>query len=164
METALSVITTSYIRSNDILTAISENFYYLKPPVRDIFKSFIGDATAINLDIRASLTKLKTKIYNDIFREWIDALIQCQDDRTLSDTLLPILNKLTDVRIVNNELKTMLYEPRKEYYMMVFLLVGNIPLLYLLNIDWFHTLILSLPGNNACHLRSGDPDYGMVYE
>lgn len=146
METALSVITTSYIRSKDIVSAVSENITYLKPPVRDILKSFVGDATAINSDIRASLTALRTKIDNDTFREWVDALIQCQDDRTLSDTLLPIVNKLTDIRVVNNELKTMLYEPKKEYYMMVFLLAGNIPLLYLLNGDWFQTLMFSLPG------------------
>ena len=43
---------------------------------------------------------------NEIFWEWCDTLIQCQDDRTLKDTLLPIVAKLTDVRIVNSELKT----------------------------------------------------------
>ena len=64
-------------------------------------------------------------------------MIACQDDRTLMDTLLPIVGKLTDVRIVNGDLKTLLYEPRKEYWMMVAMLIGNIPLLYLLNGDWF---------------------------
>jgi len=50
------------------------------------------------------------------------------------------------VRIVNNELKTMLYEPRKEYCSMVAMVVENIPLLYMLNKDWFHTLLNTLPG------------------
>ena len=72
--------------------------------------------------------------------------IQCQDDRTLNDTLLPVVTKLTDVRIVNNELKTMLYEPRKEYFMMVALVIGNIPLLYMLNKSWYSTLMDTIPG------------------
>jgi hypothetical protein len=83
---------------------------------------------------------------DDIFAEWCDTLIQCQDDRTLKDTLLPIVAKLTDVRIVNSELKTMLSSVRNEYWMMVALVAGNIPLLYFLNRDWFETLMFTTPG------------------
>ena len=146
METALSIITTSYIRSDDIVSSVKENIAYIKPPITDIFKTFLGDTTAISSDIKRSLHKLKIKIDNMIFKEWCDTLIQCQDDRTLKNTLLPVVAKLTDVRIVNNELKTMLYEPRKEYYMMVAMLIGNIPLLYMLNKSWYNTLMTTMPG------------------
>ena len=146
METALSIITTSYIRSDDIVTAVKENISYLKPPVAGLFKSFLGEATAISSNIKQSLYKLKESINNQIFKEWVDTLIQCQDDRTLKDTLLPVVSKLTDVRIVNNELKTMISEPRKEYFMMVALVVGNIPLLYMLNKSWYNTLMNTMPG------------------
>ena len=129
LETALSIITTSYIRSDDIVGAVNENIAYLKPPIREIFQSFIGDATMISSDLKEALRTLREKIDNDIFREWCDTLIACQDDRTLKDTLLPIVAKLTDVRIVNNDLKTMLGEVRREYWTMVFLVIGNIPLI-----------------------------------
>ena len=146
METALSIITTSYIRSDDIVSAVKENITYLKPPITEIFKSFLGETTAISSDIKHALLKLKDKIDNQIFKEWVDTLIQCQYDRTLKDTLLPVVTKLTDVRIVNNELKTMLYEPRKEYFMMVAMVIGNIPLLYMLNKSWYSTLMDTIPG------------------
>ncbi|MBQ6183400.1 MAG: hypothetical protein IJK33_05895 [Clostridia bacterium] len=146
METALSIITTSYIRSDDIVGAFSENVTYLKPPMREIFQGFIGDATMISSDVKEAIRNLKEKVDNDIYREWCDTLIACQDDRTLKDTLLPIVSKLTDVRIVNNELKTMLGEVRKEYWMMVVLVIANIPLLYVLNKDWYHALMFTLPG------------------
>ena len=146
METALSIITTSYIRSDDIVGAVNENITYLKPPMRDIFLGFIGDATMISSDLKASLRKLKDKVDNDIYHEWCDTLIACQDDRTLKDTLLPIVGKLTDVRIVNNDLKTMLAEVRKEYWTMVILVIANIPLLYVLNKDWFEALMFTTPG------------------
>ena len=146
METALSIITTSYIRSDDIVGAVNENITYLKPPIREIFQGFVGDATMISSDVKEAIRNLKEKIDNDIYREWCDTLIACQDDRTLKDTLLPIVSKLTDVRIVNNDLKTMLGEVRKEYWMMVILVIANIPLLYVLNKDWYHALMYTLPG------------------
>ena len=146
METALSIITTSYVRSDDILGAVQENITYLKPPIRGIFQSFVGDAMMISSDLKTALRNLKEKISDSIFEEWCDTLIACQDDRTLKDTLLPVVAKLTDVRIVNNELKTMLSEVKKEYWMMVFLVIGNIPLLYMLNESWFKALMFTVPG------------------
>ena len=146
IETALSIITTSYIRSDDIVGAVNENIAYLKPPVRGIFQGFVGDATMISSDIKEAIRNLREKIDNEIFREWCDTLIACQDDRTLKDTLLPVVAKLTDVRIVNNDLKTMLGEARKEYWMMAALVVCNIPLLYMLNTDWYRALMFTLPG------------------
>ena len=146
METALSIITTSYIRSDDIVGAVNENIAYLKPPIKEIFLGFIGDTMMISSDTKAALRKLRNKIDDTVYEEWCDTLISCQDDRTLKDTLLPIVAKLTDVRIVNNELKTVLSEAKKEYWMMVCLVIGNIPLLYMLNESWFASLMFSVPG------------------
>jgi Flp pilus assembly protein TadB len=146
IETALSIISTAYVRSGNIVNAVSENIGYLKPPVKGIFQNFVSETTAINADIKAALYHLRERIDNQIYREWVDCLIQCQDDRTLKSSLMPIVGKLTDVRIVNNELATILEEPKKEYWMMVALVVGNIPLLYMLNKDWFFTLTGTVMG------------------
>ena len=43
-------------------------------------------------------------------------------------------------------LSTLMASARMEYYTMVGLVVGNIPLLYILNKDWFHTLVFETPG------------------
>jgi Flp pilus assembly protein TadB len=146
IETALSIISTSYVRSDNIVGSVAENIGYLKPPVRDIFNRFVVETTSIDSDIKAALRRLRVRVDNQIYREWCDCLIQCQDDRTQKTSLLPIVNKLTDVRIVNNELKTRLAEPRKEFWMMVGLVIGNIPLLYILNRAWFETVMFSAFG------------------
>ena len=150
METALSIITTSYERCDDIVSAVRENIPIIKPPLREIFMAFEGEATAVSSNIQRALYNLREKVDDDIFREWVDTLIRCQDDRTLKDTLQPVVQKLADVRIVNSELKTMLASARNEYWMMVLLVVGNVPLLYLLNKDWFHTLLYTTPGKIVC--------------
>ena len=59
---------------------------------------------------------------------------------------MPVVSKLTDVRLVNNSLKTMLSEVRREYYMMVAMVVANIPLLYCLNKDWYNALMNTVFG------------------
>jgi len=41
IETALSIITTSYVRSDNLISAVRENITYLKPPVKGIFESFL---------------------------------------------------------------------------------------------------------------------------
>ena len=146
METAMSIVTTSYIRTEDIVGSVKENLAYLKPPIKEIFAGFVGDATMISSDTKASLRNLRERIDNDIFAEWCYTLISCQDDRTLKDTLLPIVSKLTDVRIVNNELKTVLDAAKNEYLTMVLLVVGNIPLIYALNREWFNSLMFTIPG------------------
>lgn len=146
LETALSIITTSYLRTDDIVTAVKENVEYLKPPVKDIFAGFVAENMLISADTKASIRHMKERVSNAIFAEWCDALIACQDDRTLKDTLMPIVLKLTDVRIVNNEIKGMLSAARTEYVMMAGMVVANIPILYFINKEWYAALMYTTFG------------------
>ena len=75
LETALSIITTSYVRTDDIVTAVKENVQYLKPPVKDIFAGFVAENMMISSDIKQSIRHLKEKVSNSIFDEWCDTLI-----------------------------------------------------------------------------------------
>lgn len=146
LETALSIITTAYLRNEDILTAVEENIDYLNPPVLSVFKEFACKIKMINPDITAGLQDMRQQIENAVFREWCDALIACQIDRSLKTTLTPIVSKLSDMRIVNGELDNMVFEPRKEFIVMQILVLGNIPLVYFLNKDWYHTLMHTVLG------------------
>lgn len=146
LETALSIITTAYLRSEDILTSVEENLEYLNPPVKNLFQDFVSRIRLIDSDLESALEDLKCKIANDVFEEWVDALKACLYDKSLKTTLTPIVAKLSDMRIVNAELEYLVFEPRKEYITMVLLVVGNIPLLYFLNQSWYDTLMHTIPG------------------
>jgi hypothetical protein len=146
LETALSVITNSYLRSESIITAVDENITYLNPPVADVFKAFLAQTRLINSNTRLALENLKDRIDNNVFQEWCDAVIACQEDRNLKSTLLPIVLKLSDIRAVGAELDYVFYEPVKEFITMAILLIGNIPLLYFLNRNWYETLMFSSIG------------------
>lgn len=146
LETALSIISTAYIRNEDIVTAVEENISYLNPPIQNIFTDFLVQLKLIDSDVIKAIENLKIKVENDIFREWCDALIQCQYDRNLKSTLTPIVTKLSDIRVVNMELELTLAEPRKEFIIMAILVIANIPLMYFLNKDWYAVLMYSTIG------------------
>jgi len=154
LETALSIITTSYLRSENFILAVEENVAYLNPPVCDVFKLFLAQTNLINGNIGIALENIKYKVASEVYREWIDAVIACQEDKTLKTTLTPIISKLSDMRMVSSELDILLYEPMKEFITMAILLVGNIPLIYFLNKSWFDTLMNHIVGKAVLALSA----------
>ena len=143
---AISVVTTSYLRSGDLMKAVKENIPYLNPPVKGNFEAFITEAEMLNANMISAINSLKMKIPNRIFHEWCNTLIQCQSDRNMMNTLTFTVQKFSDMRIVQTELEAIINEPKREAFAMMFLVLCNIPLLYVLNQNWFETLIFTLPG------------------
>jgi len=154
LETALSIITTSYLRSENFILAVEENSAYLNPPVCDVFKLLLAQIKLISGNLQLALESIKYKIANDVYQEWIDAVIACQEDKTLKTTLTPIISKLSDMRVVSSELDILLYEPMKDFITMALLLVGNIPLIYFLNKSWFDTLTTTIVGKSVLALSA----------
>ena len=146
LETALSVITTAYLRTEDIVTAVEENITYLNPPVSKVFEHFLMQIRLVNPDVEAAIHTMRGQIENEVFWEWCDAVSDCQRDRSLKTTLTPIVAKLSDMRNVNAELEYLIAEPRKEFMIMVIFVIGNIPLMYMLNQDWYDVLMHTMLG------------------
>lgn len=144
LETALSIITTSYLRGkNTFIRAVEENQPYLNPPVAEVFRNFLLQSRLINSNLKEALEQMKPGVDNTVFHEWVDAVAACQDDYNLKTTLAPIVAKLSDMRVVSAELDLLLMEPVKEYITMVVLLLGSVPLMYFLNKEWYHTLVFT---------------------
>ena len=146
LETAISIITTSYLRTEDLLRSVKENLPYINEPVKTSFETFVYEAELINANLTSAINSMKMKVPNRIFHEWCNILIQCQADRSMKNSLPTIVQKFSDVRVVQSELEAMMMNPRREAITMVFLVIANIPLLRLLNEDWFHALIYTTPG------------------
>ncbi len=154
LETALSTITTSYMRSENIILAVEENLEYLNAPIKDVFVYFLSQTKLITSNTKLAIRNLKPRIHNAVFKEWCDALIACQDNRNLKTTLIPIVSKLSDTRIVSAELDTILAEPIKEFITMMVILLANIPLIRVLNQSWFEILVNTPFGHGVLALIS----------
>ena len=146
LETALSIITSTYIRTEDIVGSVSANLTNIRPPVSGMFGKFVARASLVSSDIPGCLRSLREGSENRVFKEWCDTLIACQEDSSNRFVLMPIVTKLTEIRLVNSEMNTVIAGCRREYWSMVMILIGNIPLLRMINKDWFGILFTTLPG------------------
>ena len=144
---ALAMIPFLYLlRTVELKSAVEENIDNLKPPVKGLFQSFLVEISVINPDVKAAICHLRERVKDCVWEEWCDTLISCQDDSQLIGTLYPVVEKLTDMRIVNAELKVMISENKREYYIMALMVVANIPLLYFLNKEWYGALMYTTFG------------------
>ena len=62
LETALSVITTAYLRTEDIVTAVEENVTYVNPPVSRVFRSFLMQVKLVDPDVEAAIKAMQGRI------------------------------------------------------------------------------------------------------
>ncbi len=147
LEAALTTITASYVASEDIISAVRDSLEqaHINPPVSDVFKHFLS-RTLINSNIKLAILMMKDEIDNSIFHEWCDTLAACQDNISLKYILQPCVDKYCNERIVNAELEADLAAERRSFYLMVFLVVVNYPLIYMLNAEWFELLVTTPAG------------------
>ena len=146
LEVALSGITTSYMRNDNIILAAEENLVYLSGIIKTVVTRFVSENRLINSNITLGIQKMKGSIDNEIFQEWCDALYQCQSDRSLKVTLFPIVNKFSETKAIQAELDTLMLEPFKETISIVIMVVLSIPLMAMINREWYETLVNTVPG------------------
>ncbi len=63
IQTALSIITTSYLRTENIILSVQENIEFIDDSLKPYFKEFLVDTT-VNPNIEFALIKLKNKVDN----------------------------------------------------------------------------------------------------
>lgn len=123
METALSVVTSSYERRENILLAFEENLPHINEPLKSVFNEFIISVNHTGVDIVTGLEAMKDKVNHPIFTNWIDELKRCQKDRNLKVSLQPVVNRISDVRMATSAAKVVLYEVRNEFWLVAFLTI-----------------------------------------
>lgn len=146
LEVALSGITTSYLRNDSIITAVEENLVYLENPIKSVMVKFVNENKLINSNISLGIHQMQQMIDNDVFKDWCDALYQCQTDRSLKSTLFPIITKFSETRSIQAELDTMMIAPFKDTISIVAIVILSIPLMYMINREWYYTLVGTIPG------------------
>ncbi|WP_373843205.1 hypothetical protein [Bacteroides heparinolyticus] len=145
LETALSVITTSYLRGNNsFVDAVEENVVNLNQPIRAIFEEFLMDSKYLSSNLKGAINDLKYSLNNVVFHEWIDAVIISVNDHTQKSTLLAIVNKLSDMRIMTSKLSVIIYEPFREFVLMSVIVAFTPLILKVISKEWFDILMSDL--------------------
>ncbi|MDR3121906.1 MAG: hypothetical protein LBU58_11335 [Clostridiales bacterium] len=143
VETAMSIITNSYLQNEDIKSAILENISRIERPLKEVFREFLAETGFVDASVRNAILRMKLKADNAYFGDWCDILLQCQDDRELKYVLPSIVTKLNSVKRIQAELDTVMFDIYKEFAYVVGIVVLNLPLMALINAEWadmlFHT-------------------------
>ncbi|MDR2611079.1 MAG: hypothetical protein LBC58_06440 [Clostridiales Family XIII bacterium] len=146
LEVTLSVITNAYLRSNDIVRAVKESLPNIKKPIHEIFTRFVASCEIAGASPTGALAEMKGRMGNKVFDEWVMQAMLCQRNYEMIPMLIPIVEKLSNERQVQADLKTIMYDPVKEFVMMTVLCLSILPLLFLIKRDWFNIFVFSTPG------------------
>lgn len=146
MESALSLITNSYLQSGDIIKAVKDNLHRIEQPFHKLFAEFVAEKTFVDSNMVKNIRKLKRKLDNGFFHEWCDTLILCQNDRELMYVLPTIVEKMSDIKQIQTEFNTQMYNIYKDYISVALIVAANVPLMRFLNAEWYRLLTGTLIG------------------
>lgn len=119
LEGCLSTVSLSYERGENILVAIEENLPYINQPIKTVFTEFVHEVKHINPNIVTAIDNMQNKINHSTFFKWCEALKHCIADRTLKYTLRPIVDELTDIKVVTGDLRTILYKCKRTFWQLL---------------------------------------------
>ena len=151
-EAALSIITSSYLRSSDLVGAIEENVAYIKPPVRDLFLRFLFEYRSVTPNVQICLANLKQRFTNATARQWCDLAMEAQSTATVRYAMQSALNEFRTVREVQSEYSASLRQSMRDFRTIVLIIAAFIPGLYFYSREWFSILTGTLPGKAALSL------------
>lgn len=146
IEHTLSMITNTYLQNDDIVKSVKDNLPRIEQPMYSIFREFVTGNTFIDSNIVKNIRKMQMKIDNHGFREWCDTLILSQNDRELKYVLPAIVEQMSDIKQMQEELNTMMYKIYREYIMVAGVVLASIPFMRILNRDWYDVLVNTTPG------------------
>lgn len=146
LESAMSIVTNSYIASGDLIGVIEDSLHLLPSPVDEIFKQFYLQTQLIDSDVIKALRQMRDRINNRYWRDWIGVLIQCQRDRQMRYALSGIVGRLGELRRVQMETDTAIRKHMGDYIITVLIVLGSIPLMGAMMPDWFAMLTTTVIG------------------
>ena len=146
IETAMSLVSNSYLQNEDIKSSVYENISRIEQPLKEVFREFLAETGFIDASVINALNRMKIKTDNVYFSDWCDILIQCQDDRELKYVLPSMVSRLSGVKRIQAELDATMYDIYKEYIYVVGIVALNLPLMFLINSEWAEILFGTLIG------------------
>lgn len=146
LQSTLNTVTTAYMKNDDINIAVKENLHRIDEPLNVIFREFVASNMFIDSDIVRNIKFMHGRIDNHFFHEWCDSLILCQSDRNVKYVLPTIIEEMSDVKNIQEEANTMMFQIYKEFGLVAGIVIANIPFMKLLNSDWYVYLTQTFPG------------------
>lgn len=147
LEEALNLVTKTYERKGEIISAIDINLVNIKMPVRNSF-IHIKNSVENGISVETALIRSKETLNNNkLFNKWIDTVILCQQNRTMIGALQPIIREFSILKRQQLENKSLMFRPLTDTIQMCSLCVAMFPIIYIVSPDWISALFNNFIGN-----------------
>lgn len=152
LENAMNMITNTYLASNNILKSfeeyVNEIDKNLPKELRSItpFHEFVSEVIYYNPDLDTALQKLKIKINNYYFRDWIDKLRLCNLDSNMKFSLKTTIDAMNDEKVMQMESDFQMKKTWITYFTTVGITFSVILVFKFSNKEWYYYLVHTLGG------------------
>ena len=127
LSVALSMVTNSYIRTENILLAVEENLPYLHGQVRHTFRQFLRNSRDVDPNIKRNLSKMSRQNDNHVFLLWCQLLIMCQEDINQKHSLNAVVSQLAQDKELYNTLSAEITQPLRTFAALLLLTMACFP-------------------------------------
>lgn len=142
--TALSLVTSSYERTGNLVWAVEENVAHIHPPVDAVFAEFLRQCRVVDPSVPHALNHVRGMLDNAIWHEWCDAMQLCIINPAQRNILRGIVEKSGRQNRIQNELDSFLPRPMQQMLLVMGMALINIPIVCFLFSDFsgilFHTV------------------------
>lgn len=146
MFTALSLVTSSYERTENLVSSVEENIAHIHPPVDAVFTEFLRQCQMVDPSVPHALSHMRGMLDNAIWREWCNAMRLCIANPAQRNILHSIVEKSGRQNRIQNELDSLLPRPMQQMLLVMGMALINIPIVCFLFSDFAGILIHTVQG------------------
>lgn len=116
LEIYMSIVTNSYMQSEDIESAITDSYRRMdsKEAAARPFEAFIGQSAG-NANIKQCILDMKQDVDNLHFDQWCDKLVICRENSKLKYVLPYVMNRMRRKRTLDSETVTICHSNFKDF-------------------------------------------------
>lgn len=144
--TALSIVTSSYERTGNLLWSVEENIDHIHPPVDAAFGELLRQCRMVDPSVPRALRIVRGVLNNEIWREWCDDMLLCVENPSERSMLRGVVEKCGRQNSAQNELDALLPRPFQQMLMVMGMSLINIPVVCFLFGDFKTILFQTVQG------------------
>ncbi|MBQ4427823.1 MAG: hypothetical protein II881_08790 [Oscillospiraceae bacterium] len=157
---AMTVISHSYLTTEDIIRSVRENLENLE--VKAPFRDFLSYATYMDSDVVEALRRMERQVKNPYFSQWIDVLCMAQQDRTLKYACVAVTESMHDIISIQQEAQVAMSAVWRDY-LMTLIMIFSVPVIFKVMMpDAYKVMTSSLIGQGLFVLLLGAVIFSVV--
>lgn len=144
--TALSIVTSSYERTGNILWAVEENIGHINSPVEAVFAELLRQCRVVDPSVPRALSVVRGMLHNAIWHEWCDDMLLCVANPSERHILRDVVEKCARQNSAQNELDALLPRPFQQMLIVMGISLINIPVVCFMFGDFQTVLFQTVQG------------------